>query len=146
MNFINILNSVEEWSVGELARSALAETSTRRYFNTPTLFSPTCYWRSPTGDRKQPISNGQGGDEYRYLGHNREPMKTLHTTDHNIINNTSHIRSALTVAGIVIAVLCLLTLWYEAGSSERMDTSAPHLLEFSRLVATDLVSEVKAWM
>ena len=72
-------------------------------------------------------------------------MKTIHTTtERNIINNPSWIRSALTVAGIVIAVLCLLALWHEAGSTERMDTRAPHLLEFSRLVATDLVTEVKA--
>lgn len=73
-------------------------------------------------------------------------MKTLHTTDRTIINNPALIRSALAVAGILIAVLCLLTLWHEAGSAEHMDTSAPHLLEFSRLVATDLVSGVEAWM
>jgi hypothetical protein len=73
-------------------------------------------------------------------------MKTPHTTDRNIISNTAAIRSALTVAGIVIAVLCLLALWHEAGSADRMNTRAPRLLEFSRLVATDFVSEVKAWM
>jgi hypothetical protein len=117
------------------------------HFNTPTLFSPPSCWRSPTSDRKQPIFDGQGNDEYRYLYHNHKAMKTIHTTtDRNIINNPAHIRSVLTVAGIVIAILCLLALWHEAGSTERMDTRAPHLLEFSRLVATDLVSEVKAWM
>jgi hypothetical protein len=137
---------LKSWSVGELARSELAVTSTRRYFNTPTLFSPPRCWHSPTSDRKQPIFNGQGTDQYRYLHHNRKAMKTIHTTDRTIINNPALIRSALAVAGILIAVLCLLTLWHEAGSAERMDTRAPHLLEFSKLVATDLVSGVKAWM
>jgi hypothetical protein len=134
---------LKRWSVGSIRIGGNFNTSALQHSNT---ISPPRCWRSPTSGRKQPIFNGQGTEEYRYLHHNRKAMKTIHTTDRNIISNHARVRFVLTLAGIVIAVLCSLALWQEARSAERIDTRVPHLLEFSRLVATDLVGEVKTWM
>lgn len=74
-------------------------------------------------------------------------MKTHHTiANRTIINNRARVRSILSVAGIVVAVLCSLVLWKEARSAERMETKAPRLVELTRVTATGLIGEVAAWM
>jgi hypothetical protein len=56
----------------------------------------------------------------------------------------ARVRFALTLAGIVIAILCLLALGQDLRSADRVDSRAPRIFAFSKVVATNLVSEVKA--
>lgn len=52
----------------------------------------------------------------------------------------------MTLAGIVIAILCSMDFLLEVHSTERLDASIPQLLETSRIVVADLLIEVKAWL
>lgn len=74
-------------------------------------------------------------------------MKTLHTTTtRNTHLSHTRIRSIAILTGIVTAILCLVALRQEALSTERMNVDVPHLLETSKLVAADLLIEVKTWL
>lgn len=74
-------------------------------------------------------------------------MKTLHTTNTQNANHShGHVRLMMTLAGIVIAILCSMDFLLEVHSTERLDASIPQLLETSRIVVADLLIEVKAWL
>ena len=72
-------------------------------------------------------------------------MKTLNTTTTRNTNlSHTRIRSVAILTGIVTAILCLVALRQEAHSTERMNVNAPQLVQTSKIVATDLLMEVKA--
>ncbi len=74
-------------------------------------------------------------------------MKTLHTTT---IQNTSvshaRMRSLAIFTGMVIAILCLVTLLQEVRSTEGMDARIPQLLQSSKILAGNLLMDVKTWL
>lgn len=71
-------------------------------------------------------------------------MKTLHTTTTRNANHShQRVRSFLTLAGVVTAMLCLIALLHEARAAEHMETKVPRVLETSRMVAVDLLGQIK---
>jgi len=70
-------------------------------------------------------------------------MNTLHTTTAQNINNNEIARLILTIAGIVTALFCLVVLMKEPHITG--GDSIPKLLETSKVVALDFVTDVKAW-
>jgi hypothetical protein len=74
-------------------------------------------------------------------------MKALHTTNTRKANiSPERVRSFMTLIGIVTVILCFVALLQEPRSMGRMDTRIPRLLETSKIVAADLLAEVKAWL
>jgi hypothetical protein len=74
-------------------------------------------------------------------------MKTLHTTNAANTNpNPKLVHSLMTVAGIIIAILCSLFLLHDAAFVKHLDVKIPSVLESSRTVAADLLLEVKTWL
>jgi hypothetical protein len=108
-------------------------------------FSPPSSRHSPTRHRRQPFSNGQGQVLQRYLHHNRKQMETRYNTNpaRNISEIAKRERLTLTLAGIVIAIICSLVLLHDNHSTGREATRLPRLGERSKIVLSDLPLEVK---
>ena len=71
-------------------------------------------------------------------------MKTLHTTHpHHVTATHARIRLALAVVGIITAVLCAMALLQDVRATTTSETKPPRLLQISKIVASDLVGEVK---
>ncbi len=74
-------------------------------------------------------------------------MKALHTTNaQNAKHNHKRVRSVMRLTGIVTVVLCFVALLQEPPSMPRVDSRIPRLLEASKIVAGDLLAEVKTWL
>jgi low affinity Fe/Cu permease len=71
-------------------------------------------------------------------------MKTLHTTTTQNTNlSDARMRSLAIITGMVIAILCMVTLLQDVRSTEGMDAQVPRLLQSSKILAADLFIEVK---
>jgi hypothetical protein len=71
-------------------------------------------------------------------------MKMFHTTNtRNVPASHGRVRLVLAVVGIVTAVLCAMALLQDVRAAEPLDARAPRLLEISKIMASDLVGEVK---
>lgn len=74
-------------------------------------------------------------------------MKALHTTNtRNANHSLERVRSVMTLTGILTAMLCFVALLQEPRAMEGRDAGLPRLLETSKIVATDLLTEVKTWL
>jgi hypothetical protein len=69
-------------------------------------------------------------------------MKTLDTSNTRNFK-ASHIRMILAVVGILTAVLCAMALLQDVRAAELLNTRAPHGLEISKIMDSDLVDNVK---
>jgi hypothetical protein len=74
-------------------------------------------------------------------------MKALHTTNRQNANHSHvRVRSVMTLAGIVTVMLCFVALLQEPRSMGRIGARVPRILETSKIVAADLLAEVKTWL
>ena len=107
-------------------------------------FSPPPIRHSPTRDLRQPFSHGQGHVLYRYLHHNRKQMETLHNTNpaQNITEIAKRERLTLTLAGILIAIICSLVFLNDTHSMGRATTKLG-LREGSKMVPASMHLEIK---
>jgi hypothetical protein len=78
---------------------------------------------------------------------NSKLMETIDTTTPlNRTASKNRVRLLLTLAGIVTAILCSMTLLQEVRSSKPMNAGVPLLMKSPKIVAVELIGEVKAWI
>jgi hypothetical protein len=74
-------------------------------------------------------------------------MKTLPLTpSHNVTANPGRYRLLLTLAGIVIAVLCWIALIRDVRSEEHMDVQVLRFQKSAKIFPVDLFGHAKTWL